>query len=61
MPPDTIWSPTDGNSEYTSPGTSDIVDTTGAFLVDTVGNNIVDTGTDLQLIPDTIWAEDDSQ
>lgn len=61
MPPDTIWSPTDGNGEYTSPGTSFIVDTTGTFLVDTIGNNVVDTGTDLQAIPNTVWTVDDSQ
>lgn len=61
MTPDTVWTPTDGNSEFAVPGTSSIVDTVGTFLVDTVGTNIVDTGTDFQLIPSTVWAEDQSQ
>lgn len=56
--PVTIYRPqTEG--EMSSPGTADIVDTTGKFLVDPSGNQIVDTGTLFTATPATIYTEND--
>lgn len=58
--PASIWRQTDGNSEASNPGVSEIVDAAGAFLVDASGNFIADSGSVLTLIPSTTWAEDNS-
>lgn len=58
--PATVWRDTNGLSEYSNTGVDYIVDTTNFYLVDTVGFYIVDTGVAANLIPATIWEEDDS-
>lgn len=58
--PVTVWRNTNGLTEFSSEGANDIVDTLANNLVDTLGNQIVDTGVVENLIPSTIWEEDDS-
>lgn len=58
--PVTIWSPTDGNGEFSNETPRNIVDTASDNLVDTSGNQIVDTGVVFSGVPVTIWAEDDN-
>lgn len=58
--PVTIWRDTDGLTEYGSDVPDYIVDTSSFYLVDTTGDYVVDTGVTAQLIPATVWEEDDS-
>lgn len=58
--PVSIWRPTDGNSEFSSEGISDIVDASGDSLVDPSGDQIVDTGVVETNIQATDWEENDS-
>lgn len=58
--PQTVWRDTNGLSEYSNTGVDYIVDTTSFYLVDTLGFYIVDTGVTENLIPATVWEEDDS-
>ena len=59
--PASVWRKTSGLNENTYDGPNDIADPQGNLLVDTVGNNVVDTGIDMNIIPDTVWTEDDSK
>lgn len=58
--PVTVWQPTSGNSDFVDTGVNYIDDTAGFYLVDPSGFYIVDTGVTENLIPATIWEEDDS-
>lgn len=59
--PATVWRPTDGGSEASNPGVSDLVDAAGVFLADSSGNLLADNGSILTQLPATVWAEDNSQ
>lgn len=58
--PQTVWQPTDGNSDFLGGGVYNIDDASGVFLDDPDGVFIVDTGVLENLIPATVWTEDDS-
>lgn len=64
--PLTVWSPSDGNGEYTVGASSFLVDpvTPTSFIVDPAGTLAspifeVDTGVTLTTIPQTVWQERD--
>lgn len=58
--PATIWQDPGGLVEFGSDGPFYIVDPSGTFLVDPSTIFIVDTGVTADLIPATVWSEDDS-
>jgi len=58
--PATIWRTTDGLTDFDNEGFNYIVDSLGDFLVDPTGDFVVDTGVVANLIPATIWEEDNS-
>lgn len=58
--PVTIWQPTNGLSEIGDEGEHYVVDPSAFYLVDTAGFYVTDTGVMDNLIPATIWTEDDS-
>lgn len=58
--PSNEWRPTDGNSEFSNIGSSNIVDTLGNFLIDPDDDFVIDTGVETDLIPSSIWEENDS-
>lgn len=58
--PVTVWQDTQGLTEFGNIGQSYTVDPFGVYLVDPSATYIVDTGVDAQLIPATVWTEDDS-
>lgn len=58
--PQTVWRDTNGLTEYSGGAIRYIVDTLGAFLVDPSATFIIDTGVIADLIPATVWEENDS-
>lgn len=58
--PQTAWRSTNGLVDYGSESPNNIVDASGNYLVDPSGNFIVDTGVIANLIPATVWEQDDS-
>lgn len=56
--PVTIYRP-QREGEMSSPGISDITDTTGVDITDTTKADITDTGTLLTPIPATVYVEND--
>jgi len=58
--PASVWRTTSGNNDSAADGPSDLVDTAGDFIVDTSGDQVIDTGITMDIIPDTIWEEDNS-
>lgn len=58
--PATQWRDTNGLTEFSSDGVSNIIDTLGVFLDDPSGVFVVDTGVIATLIPGTQWVQDDS-
>lgn len=58
--PQTIWQPTDGNSEFSNTGFYFIDDPSSVFLVDPSGVFIIDTGITQATTPATVWSQDDS-
>lgn len=58
--PVTVWRPTDGNGEYTSASSQNVIDQNGVSLVDTAGVNVVSPPTQFTQIPATAWLENNS-
>lgn len=58
--PVSVWRDTQGLTEFSNEGPNYIVDTADFYLVDPSGFYIVDTGVLANLIPSSIWEQDDS-
>lgn len=59
MPPATVYRP-GSEGEMSTPGVSELKDTTGLLIIDTTGLIIVDTGTLFTPIPATIYTTNDA-
>lgn len=60
MEPQTIWRPTDGNSEFSVTGNPNIDTESGLDLITQSSLNLVTEDSSATLIPSTVWAEDQS-